>query len=168
MAPRAGAGRGESAAIALRALLSSTQWSALDSAGAVLLPGALPAALVAPVAAQIAHSAIETHGLRTKYLTRSSSNGEGGYYTVLSRSLVPPAVNQLCDEVGAVLRERYGGGTSEVLARPSTGEGECLVMHYARGGINYAHRDQPRGSAYLFQLLVCLSSPGEDFAGGKQ
>jgi hypothetical protein len=149
---------------ALRVRLRTAKWSALDEDGALLLRGALPSALLIPVAAHIAQSVGASTG-QTKHLTRSTSNGEQGCYTSLSRELTPRAVEQLTDEIADVLRDRYGGSTVDVLARPSTGDGQCLVLHYAHNGINYAHRDQPRGSAFSFQLLVCLSSP-QDYEGG--
>mmetsp|Transcript_37862 Transcript_37862/g.120414 ORF Transcript_37862/g.120414 Transcript_37862/m.120414 type:complete len:314 (+) Transcript_37862:40-981(+) len=150
---------------ALRVRLRTANWSALDKDGAFLLRGAFPSALLVPVAAHIAQS-ISTSPGHTKHLTRSSSNGEQGCYTFLSRAVTPTAVDQLADEVADVLRDRYGCSTVDVLARPSTGDGECLVLHYAQNGINYAHCDQPRGSAYLFQFMVCLSEP-QDFDGGE-
>ena len=152
---------------ALRARLSASAWEDLDGRGAILLRGALPPPLLAPIAVAVARAAMpSTGGQRRVQLTPSLSNGEQGCYTCLGRTLIPRALEQLADEVANLLNERYGSGSGDVFARLSTGEGLCLALQYALGGVNYAHCDQPRGSPYRFQLLVCLCVPGKDFTGG--
>lgn len=146
----------------LRTSLRAAKWASLDEVGTLFLPRAMPAATVA---SNVAHGCIEG-GLRRTFLTSSLSNGSGGCYTTLSHALTPLAVVQLTDAVADELRDRFGGGELDRLARLGGGDGECLVLQYARDGVNYAHCDQPRASPYQFQLLVCLSTPGVDFTGG--
>lgn len=161
------------ALVGLRAALAEVAWKELDTHGIVLLPKLLTTSVATRVARSVAESS-NAH-LKHKFLTPSCANGENGVYTTLGSpsrgySLVPQAILQLTDEVADCLREMFGGGTHDLLARLRTGSGgggHALVMQYAEGGVNYTHRDLPKHDQYQFQLIICLATPGVDFTGGE-
>ena len=153
------------------------EWAAgaLDGrgSGAVLLRGLLTPAQAAAAAARVRAALARADGgpwAHAKFLTATSGNGEHGMYAPLARAdRAGTALDALWRALADALAD--GDGGAERLARAhEDGEGchgEALLLLYGEGGVNWAHRDQTRGCVYAFQALVCLSTPGRDYAGGE-